>query len=302
MQINQYTILKNSEGIAGTLFSLCENLIITYYKYTGLEDTAIEFDDIERALFASETAVLFKNKQGKIDCLPCAVTQIDYKGKAKTVQPFALTNPYAHINEKTVYKNGENCVVIYNNASRTSYCAILAPYLKKLSTIWKNALNNLEISNVFGIFQTSALNKSAVQNALDGMIKRGFGVVAINEKALLKEIEKFDLQVPYMADKYNEDFMQTFQQMLNAVGINSNPYAKKERMIVDEVNSNNEFLERCDNSFYLYRKNALEKANKLWGSNLNVEKQGNNSVENGKDNARNGRDNERNVDNNGETL
>ena len=171
-----------------------------------------------------------------------------------------------------------------------------------MSTIWKNALNNLEVSNVFGIFQTSALNKSAVQNALDGMIKRGFGVVAINEKALLKEIEKFDLQIPYMADKYNEDFMQTFQQMLNAVGINSNPYAKKERMVVDEVNSNNEFLERCDNSFYLYRKNALEKANKLWGSNLNVEKQGNNSVENGRDNARNGANNNGNVDDNSEPL
>ena len=302
MQTNQYIILKNSKGIAGTLFSLCENLIITYYKYTGLEDTSIEFDDIERALFASESAVLFKNKQGKIDCLPCAITQIDYKGKAKTVQPFTLTNPYAHINEKTVYENGKNCVVIYNNASRTSYCAILAPYLKKLSTIWKNALNNLEVSNVFGIFQTSALNKSAVQNALDGMLKRGFGVVAINEKALLKEIEKFDLQIPYMADKYNEDFMQTFQQMLNAVGINSNPYAKKERMIVDEVNSNNEFLERCDNSFYLYRKNALEKANKLWGCNLNVEKQGNNSTENGGNNPGNGADNDGNVDDNGEPL
>lgn len=302
MQTNQYTILKNSEGIAGALFSLCENLIITYYKYAGIEETAIEFDDIERALFASETAVLFKNKQGKIDCLPCAITQIDYKGKAKTVQPFALTNPNEYINKKTVYKNGENCVVIYNNASRTSYSSILAPYLKKLSTIWKNALNNLEVSNTFGIFQTSALNKSAVQNALDGMLKRGFGVVACNEKSLFTEITKFDLQIPYIADKYNEDFTQTFQQMLNAVGINSNPYAKKERMIVDEVNSNNEFLERCDNSFYIYRKNALEKANKLWGCNLNVEKQRNNNVENGADNAGNGRNNAGNVDDNDEDL
>ena len=73
-------------------------------------------------------------------------------------------------------------------------------------------------------------------------------------------------------------------------------------MVVDEVNSNNEFLERCDNSFYLYRKNALEKANKLWGSNLNVEKQGNNNTENGGNNPGNGADNKGKVEDNGEPL
>lgn len=302
MQTSQYQILKNSNEIGGVLLSLLENLIITYYEYTGIENTAIAFDDIERALFLSNTAAIFKNKQGEIDCLPCAITEIDYKGKAKTVQLFALADFTKKVNIGERYVNGENCAVIYNNSARVSYFSILAPYIEKLSKIWKNSINNIELSKVFGLFQTSSENRNAVDNSLKSLIKNGYGVISCRDKALFTEITKFDLKIPYESEKYNADFAFTFQQMLNAVGINSNPNEKKERMLVDEVNSNNEFLERCDNSFYLYRKNALEKANKIFGTNLGVKKYGQNNIENERDNNGNGADNDGNVNVDEKTL
>ena len=52
-------------------------------------------------------------------------------------------------------------------------------------------------------------------------------------------------------------------------GINNN-FEKKERLLVDEVNSNNDFIDRNVELMYRQRKLACEQMNKKFGWNVKV--------------------------------
>ena len=54
-------------------------------------------------------------------------------------------------------------------------------------------------------------------------------------------------------------------------GINNANTDKRERLITDEVNANNQLVQLCGDTGLLCRKQACEKFNKLYGTNIDVE-------------------------------
>ena len=67
--------------------------------------------------------------------------------------------------------------------------------------------------------------------------------------------------------------MRKIEQMFNTdVGIPNANTDKKERLLVDEVNSNNDFILVNIDHMYEERKIAVEEINKKFGLNITVEK------------------------------
>ena len=58
--------------------------------------------------------------------------------------------------------------------------------------------------------------------------------------------------------------------MLTFLGINNANTDKKERLITNEVDSNNELINYYLNCFYKPRKNACDEINKKYGLNIKV--------------------------------
>lgn len=56
------------------------------------------------------------------------------------------------------------------------------------------------------------------------------------------------------------------------MGINNENYEKKERMIRDEVNANNQLIQYNFNVALETRQEALEKVNKMFGTNITIER------------------------------
>ena len=91
----------------------------------------------------------------------------------------------------------------------------------------------------------------------------------LGSKDQLGNIEVLTLNTPYLADKLNEYKYELEREILSFHGLNNN-FEKKERLIVDEVNSNNDFIDRNVELMYRQRQLACEQMNKKFGWNVKV--------------------------------
>ena len=80
-----------------------------------------------------------------------------------------------------------------------------------------------------------------------------------------------DLSVPYVADKLLEDKKKIENELLTLFGLN-NVADKKERLIVDEANANNDYINRNVDLLYKNRKIACDKINEKFNLNINVKR------------------------------
>ena len=80
-----------------------------------------------------------------------------------------------------------------------------------------------------------------------------------------------DLSVPYVADKLLEDKKKIENELLTLFGLN-NVADKKERLIVDEANANNDYINRNVDLLYKNRKIACDKINEKFNRNISVKR------------------------------
>ena len=96
---------------------------------------------------------------------------------------------------------------------------------------------------------------------------------------------KFNLIMPYwnkifLADELEQRILDKLQQqktdlkneLLTYLGINNNNNVKKERMVVDEVNANNEYTSINLDLMFDLRKRACKEINEKFGLNISVKK------------------------------
>ena len=95
--------------------------------------------------------------------------------------------------------------------------------------------------------------------------------ILVKKKLDLMDIKIDDLSVPYVADKLLEDKKKIENELLTLFGLN-NVTDKKERLIVDEANANNDYINRNVDLLYKNRKLACDKINEKFGLNINVKR------------------------------
>ena len=85
------------------------------------------------------------------------------------------------------------------------------------------------------------------------------------------DIKIYDLAVPSVAETVLEDRKKIENELLTLFGLN-NVIEKKERMIVDEANSNNDYINRNVDLLYKNRKQACDEINEKFGLNISVKR------------------------------
>lgn len=95
-------------------------------------------------------------------------------------------------------------------------------------------------------------------------------VIYADKKLNLDDITVFRTDAPFVADKVNAYKQVVWSEALTFLGINNTPHEKRERLVTDEVNSNNQMIENCAEVMLACRREAAEKFNKLYGTNISV--------------------------------
>ena len=87
---------------------------------------------------------------------------------------------------------------------------------------------------------------------------------------LSNRLSVLNTNAPYLLDKLTLYKHEIWEECLTYLGINNANTDKKERLITDEVNSNNELINYYLNCFYKPRKEACDRINEKYGLNIKI--------------------------------
>lgn len=264
------------------------------FNYEGLPN-GIKATTIEEQLFYNGKCVITKHPETEhVLVLPCETFSQNAMGQPTKFKAYS----YSSKDRKKLIiegkisldgKDGDGVVISNNYLDKPTY---------GLLDLWARRLAEIDVTidqNIFAMRQPFIL---VADEDNENSVKLFFSkytdfepVVVVKDKKENKKKNMVDLvEEKRLDERMNvlqlgvEDRTATLedakQEIINWIytmfNINNGVSRKKERMIVDEVNINNEQIELVQNISLVEREEAIELANKLFGLNIKVER----SVEN----------------------
>ena len=132
-------------------------------------------------------------------------------------------------------------------------------------------MQNVRQQRVTYLFATDETNSFSMKTLYD-RIYQGEPAIFVDKEMLNGQTENIMVIptiAPYLVDKLQIQKQEMERELLTFLGIN-NTLEKKERLIVDETNSNNQFIKMSSDIGFKQRQLACEQINEMFGLNVRV--------------------------------
>ena len=275
-----YEKMNKMQKIEVQMFVYIMGIINEQFKWEGLPPEIKPYN-VEKVLNMYGQGVLFKYKDTDQYCFCNAVNtnMLNIYGEPCEVQPVAINGMAFDrvVVNSTIGVNGElkpqNAVLIKNNLTSTPTFMLVKPFVEHLCFIWESKGINAGLSRIKAIIHANKNLAGTLKQQINSIIGSSSMIPVVSEKTnILKEIEKLDFNVEYTPDKYWEDFDKTLATICQMLGITTNmSQQKKERLIVSEVESNDELTTITEDTRLAFRKLGCEGAKELFGLDLTCE-------------------------------
>ena len=243
------------------------NLAIKRFKWSNLPD-GLTSDILEEMLIKYGQLGGFINEVGLLTILPCyGVDKVNIYNQPTSyrLQGFNGYSTSVDIDDFCKLKN--------NSTANDDYTTLLT-YAKRINDIERTQEVNLFQQNIPKIISTTRDGLLTAKNIMKQI--RDFNLVVFTrEKGITQQVnndEVLDNTSPYLLDKLSdyENFYRN--KALSFLAINNANTDKKERMIVDEVNANNDLLNLTLDMMYECRKEFVNDVKKKFNIDINVER------------------------------
>ena len=272
-----YERLDRMQKIEVQLFLYIFGVINEQFKWEGLPE-GIKPYNVEKILNLYGQGVLFKVGDAFAFCNAVNSNSLNIYGEPRQVQPIAINGKaFDRVWVGSEVADGEikeqNAVLIKNNLTSTPTYAMIKPFVEELAFIWQSKGINAGLSRIKALLHANKSNASAIKQQLKSIIGSATMIPVVSEKTnILESIEKLDFNVEYTPEKYWEDFDKCFATLWGWLGITTNlSQDKKERLIVSEVESNDELTTISEDARLSFRKLGCEQANELFGLSSSCE-------------------------------
>lgn len=166
----------------------------------------------------------------------------------------------------------ETAIVCQNNDLYISTRKILEYYVNKLVEVELSTFTNIYLQKFPFLINTTRDNEMTMRNLIQ-KVDKGEPYIMYNKKIadLTTAVDVFNLNVPFVADKLLQYRFETEREIFTLFGFNNN-FEKKERLLTDEVNVNNDFINCNIDSMFKKRKEFAKLMNEKYGWNVQVKK------------------------------
>jgi hypothetical protein len=183
--------------------------------------------------------------------------------------------------------NIDDGIVIRNNALATNDNNDLLIFAERINEVEQTMDINLFHQNTPYVILCDEKERLTFKKILQQVKEFKFAI--FGRKGLsVGSNDILDTKAEYLLDKLQDHKNSLMNELLTFLGINNNNVNKRERVIVDEVNANNDFILVNIDHMFDEREKAAEEINNKFGLEIKVEKREvelNGSVHNGtKDN------------------
>ena len=165
----------------------------------------------------------------------------------------------------------DECIRIMNNDLGLPTLPNIAYYARRMAEIDDIIMQNLRQQRVPYLFATDESNSFSMKSLYDRMYQ-GEPAIFVDKDMLKGQPENvmvIPTIAPYLVDKLQIQKQEMERELLTFLGIN-NTLEKKERLLVDETNSNNQFIKMTSDIGFKQRQLACEKMNEMFGLNVRV--------------------------------
>ena len=165
----------------------------------------------------------------------------------------------------------DECVRIINNDLALPTLPNIVYYARRMAEIDDIIMQNLRQQRVPYLFATDENNAFSMKSLYD-RIYQGEPAIFIDKEMLKGEPENIMViptVAPYLVDKLQIQKQEMERELLTFLGIN-NTLEKKERLLTDETNSNNQFIKMSSDIGFKQRQLACEQMNQMFGLNVTV--------------------------------
>lgn len=140
----------------------------------------------------------------------------------------------------------KDVVIGFCNRSHKPILFYMKKFIDRIVQIELITDNNLGLQNIPFLMKKNGSNDDKIDEIVSRILN---GEIVINvDGDVIDDISLLETRIQFIADKLDDIKKRTMNEALTYLGCNNNPYEKKERQIVDEVNSNNQEIEQSDDA------------------------------------------------------
>lgn len=245
-----------------TQFDKTKLVCMNRHKWGNLPD-GIQERHIEKWLFSKGFCVFFKDPKMAHMVLECDTgSNINVYG-----DPLGYN---AHGFNYHRYLPADQCVIIRNNLLGLPTEPFIMHYVNKITEAERTMDVNIKACKtpvIFACDDKDVLTFKRIFQQVDGNVPAIFADRGLN----LDSITAFQTGVQFMGNDLMDYKRSVESDMLTFIGQNNTPVDKKERLITDEAEANDELIESFADLQLQARQKACEEINEMFGLNITVE-------------------------------
>ena len=264
MKENDLAMIVNNQTYIDFLDRL--KLVATsLFTWDGLDEVAgigaSRF--LELALYENGKAVFFKD-----DELGYLALRVNPNDKFNVYM--LPTKVICYSFEYNKEKNFDDVVYIMNNNLQKPTFETLKLFAYKLYEIDRTSFTNLIAQKTPVLIEGDTKTILTLKNVYMQYSGNTPFIFGSKQFDLNNRLSVLKTDAPFLLDKLQLYKHDVWCEALTFLGINNANTDKKERLITDEVNSNNELINYYLNCFYKTRKDACDQINKKYGLNISI--------------------------------
>ena len=234
------------------------------FKWNNLPN-GIDEKWIERWLFTEGQCVFFKDKTyGYMIAKVTPNGEINFYDEPTKVRPYG-TN---YVGESLI--NDSECVIIRNNDIMLPTAFTVKLFALRLADISRTIDINVHAQKTPNLIKCSERQKISLKQ----LYKQWNGnepVIFADNELNDENFDILDTEAPIVFDKLQIQKHEIWNECMTFLGINNANMNKRERLVDDEVQANNEQIMYSADVMLKARERACERINEIFGLNISVE-------------------------------
>lgn len=246
-----------------TLYDKFRLVSMNAFEWSGLPDGILE-RHVEQNLFRYGKAVFYRKPDHGYMCL-----QAQNGGPVNAYgDPLFYWACGFGVHDRV---NADKCVIIENNMLRIATDDFVMFYVNKLAEAERTMDVNVKANKTPVIVtcdDKNILSFKRLFQQVDGNVPAIYADSGMNIDAL----QSLDLKVKFLGNELMDYKHSVEAELLTFLGINNPAVDKKERLVTDEANSNNQLIQSFCELQLEARKRACEEINSMFGLSVSVER------------------------------
>ena len=263
------TVAQYSNNITFSYWYYKLMLIVkALFEWEGLPNN-MESRWIENYLYNDGNCVFFKDKN--LGYMVAGVAQeggVNCYNDPTTIMPVAIN--YTYSGDKPLM-NGENSYLIRNNDARLPEFAVVRYYAYKLTNLDRAIDVNIEAQKTPTIVTCTDKQRLSLKQAINQR-KDNEPVIYADNSFDKDMITTLDLNTPMVFKDLQIQKHMILNEFFSEIGVNNANMDKKERMVANEVEANNEQVKASEDVLLRCRQEACKRINEIFGLNISVKR------------------------------